>query len=110
MAEDSGVAVFLGEFDCVEGLGKGADLVHLHEDGVRHAEFDAFAEEVHVGDEEVIADKLGGFAEFIGDDFPSIPVVFCAAVFDRDDGVALLEVGVECNQLLGRFKLTIGLF
>ena len=29
-----GVAVFLGEFDRVEGLGEGTDLVHLDEDRV----------------------------------------------------------------------------
>ena len=51
VAEDGGVAVFLGEFDGVEGLGEGTDLVHLDEDRVGDAELDALGEEIDVGDE-----------------------------------------------------------
>lgn len=40
--EDSGVSVFLGELDGVEGLGEGADLVYFDEDGVRNTEIDSF--------------------------------------------------------------------
>ena len=98
VAEDGGVAVFLGEFDGIEGLGEGSDLVHLDEDGVCDAHLDALAEEIDVGDEQVVADELGGLAEFVGDDFPTIPVVLGATVFDRDDGIALLEIGVEIHQ------------
>ena len=63
VADDGGVAVVLGQFDGVEGLGERADLVHLHEDRVGHAGVDALAEELDVGDEEVVADELGLRAE-----------------------------------------------
>ena len=91
VAEHGGVGVFLGHLHGIEGLGERADLVHLDEDGVGHAELDALGEELGVGDEEVVADELGGLAELVGEDLPAGPVVFGAAVFDGDDRVFLPE-------------------
>ena len=91
MADDGGVAVFLGEFDGVERLGERADLVDLHEDRVGHAAFDALAEEFDVGHEEIVADELGLRADRVGELLPAVPVVFRAAVFDGDDRVLALR-------------------
>jgi len=89
VADDGCIFVFLGEFDGVEGFGEGADLVDLDEDRVCHALVDAFLEEFHIGDEEVVADQLGGRAERVGEFFPADPIVFGAAILDRDDGYFL---------------------
>ena len=51
MADDGCVVVFLRQADGAERLGEGADLVHLHEDGVGYALVDAALEEFHIGDE-----------------------------------------------------------
>ena len=56
--DDRGVAVAAGELDGVEGLGDGADLVDLDEDGVGDAFVDAALQALGVGDEEVVADEL----------------------------------------------------
>ena len=39
--------------------------------------------------------------ELVGEDFPAVPVVFGAAVFDGDDRIALLEIGVEVDEFVG---------
>ena len=109
VADDSGVAVFLGEFDGVERLGERADLVHFDEDRVCHTLVDAFAEEFHIGDEQVVANQLGGRAERVGEFFPADPIVFGAAVLDRDDGVFFAETGVISDELVGAALGSIGL-
>ena len=109
VAEHGGVGVFLRHFHGVEGLGERADLVDLDEDGVGHAELDALGEELGVGDEEVVADELGGLAELVGEDFPAGPVVFVAAVFDGDDGVFLLKLRVVLDDFFGGFDGLVGL-
>jgi hypothetical protein len=76
-----------GELDGIEGLGEGADLVHLHEDRVGGAGLDALLEELDVGDEEIVADELDLVADGVGELLPGGPVVFGAAVFDGDDRV-----------------------
>jgi hypothetical protein len=63
------VAVELGELDGVEGLGERADLVHLHENRVGRAGVDALLEELHVGDEQIVADELDLVAELVGELF-----------------------------------------
>ena len=57
--DDSGVAVALSEFDGAEGFGERTDPVNLNEDGVCAAELDAFFEVLDVGDEEVVAKRVG---------------------------------------------------
>ena len=89
MRHDGGVAVAAADFDGVERFGEGADLVDLDEDGVGHAVFDAVLQAFGVGHEEVVADELDVVAELVGEDLPSLPVVFGEAVFDGDDGVFL---------------------
>ncbi len=101
VGEDRGVAVAHGELDGFEGFGEGADLVDLHEDGVGGFGFDAFLEELGVGDEEVIADELDFVAELVGEFFPAVPVVFGHAVFDGADGVFGGPIGPDGGELIG---------
>ena len=57
-------------------LGESADLVHLDEDRVGHAEVDSLLEEVDVGDEEVVADDLNFVADLVGESLSSRPSRF----------------------------------
>src|SRR5688572_28640421 len=98
MAEHSGVGVFLRHLYGVERFGERTDLVDLDQDRVADAELDAFRQKLRVSDEEVVANELRGFAELLGEDFPSIPIAFAAAVFDRNDRVFLLKTDVILNE------------
>jgi len=98
MAQDSSVAIGLGQLDGVEGFGEGTDLVDFHQDGVGGAGVDAFLEELDVGDEEVIANELYFTAEFFSQGLPVFPITFGAAVFDADDGVFGAEFDVEIDE------------
>ena len=86
VADDGGVAVAAAELDGLEGLGDGADLVELDQDGVGDLLLDALLQALGVGDEEVVADELD-VAELLGEELPAVPVVLGEAVFERDDGV-----------------------
>ena len=81
----------MGQFDRLEGLGEGANLVDLDEDAVGNAAFDAAGELLDVGHEEVVANQLHAAAEALGEELPALPVVLAHAVFDGDDGVAVAE-------------------
>ena len=109
VAQHSGVGIFLGHLDGVEGLGERADLVDLYQDRVCHALGDALGKELGVGDEEVVANKLGGFAELVGDHLPAGPIVFGAAVFDRDDRVLFLQLRVVGHKFFGALHRLVGL-
>ncbi len=105
MGDNGGVAVALSEFDGAEGFGEGADLVHLNENRVGAAEFDALFEVLDVGNEEVVADELAVFADEVGENLPAFPVAFGHAVFDGVDGIFfnefLEEFGLLCAGELG---------
>ena len=105
MGDHRGVGGFLGHLDGVQGLGHGADLVQLDEDGVGHAFGDAFSQDGGVGHEHVVAHQLGAFAQAGGQHAPTVPVAFGHAVFDGDQGVLAGELG----QPLGHFGIVEGL-
>ena len=108
VADDGRVFVFLGEFDGVEGFGEGTDLVDLDEDRVRHALVDAFLKEFDIRNEEIVPDELDAVTEGFGEFFPTDPVVFGAAVFDRDDRVFFAEAGVVGHEFVGGAFRAVG--
>ena len=75
-------------------------MVHLHEDRVGHARVDSLAEEIDVGDEEVVANQLALVANGVGEFLPSGPVVLVATVLDRVDRVFRYEVLVVGHELI----------
>ena len=46
------------EFDGVQHFGERTDLVHFHENRVGRAGINALLEELHIGDEQIVADDL----------------------------------------------------
>jgi hypothetical protein len=62
-----------------------------------------------VGDEEVVADELHAVADGVGELLPGHPVVFGAAVFDRDDRIFRGELAVELDHLVAGEDPTGGL-
>ena len=91
----------LGEVDGGERLGDGADLVDLDQDRVGHAQINALAEELDVGDEQIVADELDLAAELFGQQFPAVPIAFGAAVFDGDDRELLAPALVHGDHVGG---------
>ena len=57
------------------------------------------AEPLGVGDEQVVADELHAVAELLGERGPAVPVVLGHAVLDRDDRVAVAQVGEVVGEL-----------
>jgi hypothetical protein len=47
---------------------------------------DAFAQNLGVGDEQVVADDLHLLAQLVGQQLPAVPVALGHAVLDADDG------------------------
>ena len=74
MADDRGVIVVLRQFDGVQRLGERADLVHFHQDRIRRAGVDATLQELHVRDEQVIADELNLVAQLVGELLPGVQI------------------------------------
>ncbi len=87
MRDDVGVTGALGHLDRGKGFRQRADLVDLDEHGVGNTAADAFANDLRVGHEDVIADDLRGLAELVSQQLPAIPIAFGHAVFDTDDRV-----------------------
>ena len=94
--------------DRVERLGQRTDLVHLDQDRVAAAHFDAFFQELDIRYEQVVADQLAAIADLLGQHFPAFPVVFAHTVLDRVDRI-LRDQPLEVSHLLGRGALgTLG--
>mgnify|MGYP006883761259 CR=1 FL=1 len=77
-----GEAVLGGQLDGVEGLGDGADLVELDQQGVGGAELDALSQTCRVGDQQVVADELQTIAELGGDGSPVFPAFFLERILN----------------------------
>src|SRR6516225_8995097 len=100
MRHDGGIARLEREFYGGKGLGQGADLVDLDQDGIGAAVFDTVGQPLYVGDEEIVADQLAFAADHVGQLFPAVHIVFRHTVLDRDDRLARDEIG-EVSGLLG---------
>lgn len=64
VGNNGGITVAHGQFHGVQRFRQRAYLIDFHQDGVAHAQMDAFSEEFHIGDKEVIPDKLSAFTQF----------------------------------------------
>ena len=78
-----------------------AQLVHLDEDRVGDALFDAAPQPLRVGDEEVITDELAAIPDPLGEELPAIPVLLGHPVLDRYDRVAVDDALPMRRHLLG---------
>lgn len=90
--------VSVGVLGGLDGLGQGADLVDLEEEGVARLELDGLLDAERVGDRQVVTDDLevGGLVEVA----PGLPVVLSEGVLDGDDGVLAGQRLVQVGQLL----------
>src|SRR5262249_24645879 len=109
VADDGGIAQAATELDGFEGLGDGAALVDLNEDGVGDAALNSLLEAAGVRDEEVVADELDALADAVGENLPTVPIVLCEAVFDGHDGVLVDPVGPVAGHLGGGELTAVGL-
>ena len=79
---DRGVTVPTAEFNRLERLGQGADLVHLDENRIGNTLLNTLAEEIDIGDEEIVTDELNFVPQARGQFFPTGPIVLRASIFD----------------------------
>src|ERR1700693_1026032 len=99
MRHHGGVAASLRELHRLDRLRQRSDLVHLHEDRVRHAPLDASLQPRRVRDEEIVPNELYTIAELLRERSPRIPVVLGAAVLDRYDRIAVDDAAPEARKL-----------
>src|SRR5438270_4250804 len=71
---------------------------------------DSLFEELDIRNEEIVADELNFVAELLRQFLPTIPIVFRAAIFDRNDRKLRAEFGVVIDQLRGGFLRAVGFF
>src|SRR5690606_4254580 len=81
------VACALRHFDRVERFRQRTELVNLNEDRVAGAFLDACGQTLRVRYAPSVAYELHSVPKRLGEQLPTFPVVFGAAVFDRDDRV-----------------------
>ena len=99
MTDHRGVIILLGEIDRCQSFRERADLVHFYQNRIRHMLGDSFAQEFDVGDKNIVTDELNFVAETRGQLFPTGPVIFRAAIFNRDDRETRAKIGIVLNQL-----------
>src|SRR5581483_8093278 len=101
VADDGREAIAAGEFDGVERLGQGADLVDLDEDAVTGSLADAVLQALGVGDEQIVADELDLVAQLAREFRPAVPVVLGQAVLDGANGPGLAVFLPQVDHLVG---------
>ena len=107
MRGNGGVAVTVSHLDGVEGLGQGADLVNLDEDGVTSAHLDTLLKVLGVGNEKVVTYKLALATDSGGKLNPAFPVFLAEAVLDGVDRILGDELLKVSDLLLGREFLSL---
>ena len=96
--------------DGVQRFGQCPDLVYLDKNGVCTTQFNPFAQEVDVCYKQIVTYQLALPSDFIGQKFPSVPVVFVHPVFDGVDRV-VGDKFLQVFSLLGRSTFfTVGAF
>src|SRR5689334_22181001 len=105
MRDDGRSAISLRELDTVQRLSQCSDLIDLDQVRVSYAQVDPFLQKLRVGYKQIVADELHFAADLIGEKFPTGPVVFRHAVFNRDDWVLLTPTFPIRNHLFtGQFS------
>ncbi len=97
MAQHRRVTTGLRKLHCIERLGQRTNLVDLHQDRVGRSRLDAFAQELHVRHEQIVAHKLDLAAQFFSQRFPVFPVTLRASVLDADNRVLATQLDVEIH-------------
>ena len=76
MTHHGRVAVPVRQLNGLNRFRQRSDLVDFDENTVGNTFVDSLTQAVHVGHEQVVADKLQLFSQFIGQSLPALPVVF----------------------------------
>ena len=84
----------------LDGLGDGADLVDLEEEGVAGLLLDGHGDTSGVGDQEIITDDLDLLADGLTEEIVGLPVILIEGILDGDDGEVVDELLVELDHLL----------
>ena len=100
----------LGQINRRQSLGNRANLVHLDQDGIGHAQINALLQELDVGDKQIIADQLHALGiELVRQQLPAVPIAFGAAVFNGHNGELLAPALIHGHHLGRRFHGLVAL-
>mmetsp|Transcript_124212 Transcript_124212/g.322656 ORF Transcript_124212/g.322656 Transcript_124212/m.322656 type:complete len:520 (+) Transcript_124212:44-1603(+) len=83
----------------IDGLGDGADLVHLQEQRVACADIERLGDALRVRNKQVVADNLDLLAHGLHQMGVAVPIILVEGVFDGDHGVLLGPLLVELAEL-----------
>src|ERR1700722_1966078 len=105
---------FPRHFHRFDRLAHGADLIQLDQNCVSDPFGNPAREDFWIGHKRIVAHQLDLFhslffaAQLVGDQFPSIPVIFRQSVLDRNDGILPHPVGPELHHLLRAARRLVG--
>src|ERR1041384_1401533 len=102
--------VSLGQLNTIQRFREGADLVDLDQNRVRNSEIDSFLQKLRVGHKKIVADELHFASNLVCQEFPSGPIVFRHAVFDRDNRILLAPALPVSNHLIAAQLSLVALF
>src|SRR5258707_14164732 len=108
MRDYRGAFVALRQLDTLQSLAQGSNLIDLDQDRIRNRELDSLLQKLCVRDKKIVTDKLNSLADPVSQSFPTVPIVFSHAVFDRDNRILAGPVFPERNHLIARQSATIG--
>jgi len=119
MAYNSCPTGFMSHIYSINGLGNGSDLIQFNQHTIGYVIFNAFGNNCRIGNENIIANNLNFIAQFGIHFFPSAPVIFCQAIFNRANRIfgkhtfVIFNHSVAVNflsfkQILSIFKETAG--
>src|ERR1017187_5741454 len=100
MRDDVAPAGLAAQMDSVDGLGHGADLIELDKGSVAAFLGNGTPDVNRIGYKQVVADDLDAAAQ--GGRLPAkaFPIVFCEAIFQRNDRIAIEPSGVQCGHFV----------
>jgi len=95
------VIVFFCQANCRQRFRERPNLIHFDQNRIRHVLGDSPAEKFYVRDKDIVTYQLNLLAELFRQLFPTDPIIFGTAIFDRNDRKPRTKISIVPNQLLG---------
>ena len=101
MRNDGGVSCLLRPLNSLHGFRQRPDLVELNQNGIGDAHGDPLFQPFFIRHKNIVTHNLDIASEGVGEELPSVPVVFSQAVFNGYDGIFFYHVLIELDHIRG---------